>query len=413
VKKGKTLTINNFNLLDVRSGELKGVHNMFVAGGQIVEISSSAVTKSEQTVDLDGATLLPGLCDAHVHVVAATANFPELMKWSPMYVTARAGQILSGMLSRGFTTVRDCGGADFGLALSLEENYLVGPRLLFSGHAISQTGGHADMRDKGENWEACTCCAGIGVVADGVPEVRKACREELRKGAHFIKIMASGGVSSPTDRIGNTQFSREEIIAAVEEAEASETYVAAHVYTARAANRVLECGVKSIEHGNLIDDSTIDLLLEKDAFLVPTMSTHEVLGQEGVAGGMPKHMCDKVFEIVEAGHKTHAHAHSRGVKMVFGTDLLGPMHRHQLLEFKIRSKFQTPAEIIRSATLTAAQLFQMEGEIGEIIVGARADVIAVDGDPLSDIGILQDPDRYLSFVCKGGEIFKNTKNTVQ
>lgn len=403
----QTLTLNNANLLDVRAGQIAGARNVFIEGGRIREISSSPVTAGDLVIDLDGATLMPGLCDAHVHVVAATASFPDLMKWSPMYVTARAGQILSGMLMRGFTTVRDCGGADYGLAQSVDEGYLIGPRILFSGHAISQTGGHADMRDKGENWEACTCCAGLGVVADGVPEMRKACREELRKGAHFIKIMASGGVSSPTDRIGNTQFAREEILAAVEEADAAETYVAAHVYTARAANRALECGVKSIEHGNLIDDSTIDLLLEKDAFLVPTMSTHEVLGTEGVAGGMPKHMCDKVFEVVEAGYKTHAHAHSRGVRMVFGTDLLGPMHRHQLLEFKIRSKFQTPAEIIRSATLTAAQLFQMEGDIGEVTVGARADLIAIDGDPLADIALLQDPDRHLKLVSKDGVIFKN------
>lgn len=403
-----SLTLNNANLLDVREGKLLGARNIYIEDGRIREISQAPVQLGKTVVELNGACLMPGLCDAHVHVVAATASFPDLMRWSPMYVTARAGQILSGMLMRGFTTVRDCGGADYGLAQSVEEGYLLGPRLLFSGHAISQTGGHADMRDKGENWEACTCCAGLGRVADGVPEMRRACREELRKGAHFIKIMASGGVSSPTDRIGNTQFAREEILAAVEEAEASETYVAAHVYTARAANRALECGVRSIEHGNLIDDSTIDLMLEKDAFLVPTMSTHEVLGTEGVAGGMTQHMCDKVFEVAKAGHKTHAHAHSRGVKMVFGTDLLGPMHRHQLLEFKIRSQFQTPAEVIRSATLTAAELFQMQGEIGEIATGVRADLIAIEGDPLSDISLLQEPDRYLRFVCKEGTVFKNT-----
>lgn len=404
----QSLTLNNANLLDVRAGKLVGARNIHVESGIIQEISTSAVTGGDIELDLDGATLMPGLCDAHVHVVAATASFPELEKWSPTYVAARAGQILSGMLSRGFTTVRDCGGADYGLAQSVNEGYLIGPRILFCGHAISQTGGHGDMRGPGENWEGCTCCAGLGTVVDGVPEVRRACRDELRRGAHFIKVMASGGVSSPTDRIGNTQFSIDEITAAVEEAEAAQTYVAAHVYTARAANRALECGVRSIEHGNLIDDTTIDLLLEKDAFLVPTMSTHEVLGSEGMAGGLSQSMCDKVSEVVEAGYKTHAHAHSRGVKMVFGTDLLGPMHRHQLMEFEIRSRFQTPAQIIRSATLTAAELFQMEGEIGELIPGACADMIALDGNPLLDIGIMQDPDRYLKFVARGGVISKNS-----
>jgi imidazolonepropionase-like amidohydrolase len=312
------------------------------------------------------------------------------------------------MLMRGFTTVRDCGGADFGLAKSVEEAYLVGPRILFSGHAISQTGGHGDMRGPGEDFESCTCCAGLGKVADGVSEVRKACRDEIRKGAHFIKIMAAGGVASPTDRIGNTQFSEEEITAAVQEAEAAETYVAAHLYTARAANRALACGVRSVEHGNLIDDSTMDIMLEKGAYLVPTMSTHEALANEGVEAGMPKAMCDKVFEVVEQGKLTHARAHQRGVKMVFGTDLLGTMHRHQLNEFNIRSAFQTPAEIIRSATATAAELFNMQDDIGEIKVGAYADMICFANDPVADVKVLQDPDRQLKLVMKQGQIYKNS-----
>ena len=343
----------------------------------------------------------------HVHVTAATASFPDLLRWSPSYLAVRATEILRGMLLRGFTTVRDCGGADYGFAQAVEEGVLLGPRILFCGHAISQTGGHGDMRGPGENFDSCQCCAGLGRIVDGVPEVRRACRDEIRKGAQFIKIMASGGVASPTDRIANTQFSMDEVRAAVEEAEAAEGYVAAHVYTARAANRVLECGVRSIEHGNLIDDTTIDLLLDKGAFLVPTMSTHQALGTEGVAAGMPKEMCDKVFEVIDAGKRTHAHAASRGVKMVFGTDLLGSMHRHQLLEFSIRAEFQSPLEIIRSATLVAAELFQMEGDLGVVEAGARADLLVVDGDPLQDIEVMQNPDRHLKLIMKDGRIFKD------
>ena len=402
-----TTALTNANLLHPRSSTIAGPVNIVVDSGRIVEVSTTPIGVCEEIFDVNGATLMPGLCDAHVHVTAGTASFPDLMRWSPMYTTARAFEILLGMLMRGFTTVRDCGGADYGLAKAIEEGYVSGPRLLFSGHAISQTGGHGDMRGPGENWDSCTCCAGLGVIADGVSEVRRACRDEIRKGAHFIKIMAAGGVASPTDRIGNTQFSEEEIAAAVQEAEAAETYVAAPVYTARAANRALKSGVRSIEHGNLIDDSTIDLLLERDAYLVPTMSTHEVLGTEGVAGGMPKEMCDKVFEVVDAGKSTHAHAHSRGVKMVYGTDLLGPMHRHQLLEFSIRSAFQSPSELIASATVTAAELFNMTEEIGELSPGKRADIIAVQGNPLEDIGLLQDPEKYLKLVMKDGRIYKN------
>ncbi|MEE2804129.1 MAG: amidohydrolase family protein [Pseudomonadota bacterium] len=399
--------LTNANLLDPRSGTVTGPINIVIESGRIVEVSDTPIGVCESVYDVNGATLMPGLCDAHVHVTAGTASFPDLMRWSPMYTMARASEILLGMLQRGFTTVRDCGGADYGLAKAIEEGYVKGPRLLFSGHAISQTGGHGDMRGPGENWDSCTCCAGLGVIADGVSEVRRACRDEIRKGAHFIKIMAAGGVASPTDRIGNTQFSEEEITAAVQEAEAAETYVAAHVYTARAANRALTHGVRSIEHGNLIDDSTIDLLLERDAFLVPTMSTHEVLGTEGVAGGMPKEMCDKVFEVVDAGKATHAHAHSRGVKMVYGTDLLGPMHRHQLLEFSIRSAFQSPLEVIASATVTAAELFNLTEEIGDLNPGKRADIIALAGNPLEDLVVLQQPEKYLKLVMKDGIIYKN------
>jgi imidazolonepropionase-like amidohydrolase len=401
------MLLENARILDLDAGAWRDGH-VLIEDGRIKEVSDRPIkAATARRIDLRGLSLMPGLCDAHVHVTAATASFPDLMRWSPMYVAARAGDIMQAMLMRGFTTVRDCGGADYGLAQAVEQGYVVGPRVLFSGHAISQTGGHGDMRGPGENFDQCTCCAGLGVVADGVPAVRRACREEIRKGAHFIKIMASGGVSSPTDRIGNTQFALDEMRAAVEEAEAAETYVAAHVYTARAARRALECGVRSLEHGNLIDEGVMDLLLEKQAFLVPTMSTHEMLGREGVAAGMPKEMCDKVFQIVDAGKATHAKAAAKGVKMVFGTDLLGSMHRHQLLEFSIRSAFHSPLQLIRSATTVAAELFGEAGETGVVAAGARADLLAVDGDPLADIGVLQDPDRRLKLIVKGGKVCKD------
>jgi imidazolonepropionase-like amidohydrolase len=401
------MLLENARILDVRAGAWREGH-VLIEDGRIKEVADRPIKAGAvRRIDLKGLSLMPGLCDAHVHVTAATASFPDLMRWSPMYVAARASEIMHAMLMRGFTTVRDCGGADYGLAQAVEQGYVVGPRLLFSGHAISQTGGHGDMRGPGENFDQCTCGAGLGVIADGVAAVRRACREEIRKGAHFIKIMASGGVSSPTDRIGNTQFALEEMRAAVEEAVAAETYVAAHVYTARAAKRALECGVRSLEHGNLIDEAVMDLLLEKQAFLVPTMSTHEMLGREGVAAGMPKAMCDKVFEIVDAGKATHAKAAAKGVTMVFGTDLLGSMHRHQLLEFSIRSAFHSPLQLIRSATLNAAALFGEDGRLGVVEPGARADLLAVDGDPLADIGVLQDPDRRLRLIVKGGTIYKD------
>ena len=398
----------NTTILDVDQGTLNDAQDIAIENNRIVDIAKNISSKSDhKRIDLKGKISLPGLCDAHVHVTAATPNFPELMRWSPYYTTARAGEILRNMLMRGFTTVRDAGGADFGLARAVEEGFLTGPRILFCGKALSQTGGHGDMRGPGENFESCLCCAGLGRVCDGVSEVRHACRDEIRKGATHIKIMASGGVSSPTDRISSSQFSLDEISGAVEEATNANLYVMAHAYLPTSISRALECGVRSIEHGNMIDQKTCDLLIEKKAFLVPTMSTHEVLPIEGLKAGMPAEMLEKVSIVTEEGKKNFPNAWKQGVKMVFGTDLLGTMHDHQLLEFALRGEFQQPIDVIRSATNIAAELFQMSGEIGEIKTGAMADIISVEGNPLEDLGVLQSPEKNLKLIMKAGTIYKN------
>ena len=219
--------------------------------------------------------------------------------------------------------------------------------------------------------------------------------------------MASGGVASPTDRISSSQFSLEEISASVEEAKNANIYVIAHAYLPKSISRALECGVRSIEHGNMIDTQASNLLVEKNAFLVPTMSTHEVLPIEGLKAGMPAEMLEKVAAVTEAGKINFPNAWKQGVKMVFGTDLLGTMHEHQLLEFALRGEFQKPIDVIRSATNVAADLFQMTDDIGQIKPGAFADIIAVSGNPLEDLGILQKPDKFLKLIMKAGKVYKN------
>jgi imidazolonepropionase-like amidohydrolase len=312
------------------------------------------------------------------------------------------------MLMRGFTTVRDAGGADWGLAKAIEDGYVVGPRLLFCGHALSQTGGHGDMRGAGESGlDFCFCCAGLGLVCDGVSEVRRACREEIRRGAHQIKLMVSGGVASPTDRIDSTQYSEDEIRAAVQEAEAANLYVMAHAYTARAINRALNCGVRSIEHGNLLDESSVKLFMKNDAFLVPTLSTYQALADEGLEGGLPPELYSSIFDVLGAGESALELAYRNGVKLVYGTDLLGDMHRRQLDEFAIRGKVIPPVDVIRSATCNAADLFQRAGEIGEVIPGARADLLVVEGNPLDDLSVMQSPDKNLRLIMKDGFCYKN------
>ena len=399
----------NALLLDAAAGALLPDRHVLVQDGLIAEVADGPIKSGDaDEFDLQGKVLMPGLCDGHVHVTAATANFAALMRWSPFYVSARTGDILKGMLMRGFTTVRDAGGADYGIAQAVDEGYFTGPRVLFGGKALSQTGGHGDMRGPGENAiEGCFCCAGLGRICDGADEVRRACRDEIRKGARHIKLMVSGGISSPTDRITSTQFSVAEMTAAVEEAEAAEIYVLGHAYTTRAVNRALECGVRSIEHGNLMDDTSADLFLEHDAFLVPTLSTFRALADEGVEAGLPAELHAQVFDVLDAGMVALELAHRRGVRMVYGTDLLGAMHRHQLLEFAIRGEVQPAIEVIRAATVNAARLFGMEGEVGVVAPGARADLLAVDGNPLEDLGVLQKPETFLKAIMKDGTFHKN------
>lgn len=399
----------NGRLLDTKAGEIVGERDVLIEGGRIKEVSDTPIKVAEARVlDVAGCVLMPGLCDGHVHVTAATADFAGLRRSSPYYVTARAGMILHDMIRRGFTTVRDAGGADYGLAAAVEEGYLVGPRILFAGKALSQTGGHGDFRGRGENDVGdCYCRPAMGRVCDGVSEVRRAARDEIRKGATQLKIMISGGICSPTDPVANTQFSLDEITAAVEEATAGHTYVMAHSFSSDSITRALGCGVRSFEHGNLMDEETASLLAEKGAFLVPTLVTQVMLEKDGIAAGLPPALHAKVGDLVEKGMEALEFAHRRGVKLVYGTDLLGALHEHQSLEFSIRSEIQKPAEIIRSATATAAELFNMVGEVGDVVPGGRADILVIDGNPLEDLGLLQEQGRHLKVIMKDGEFVAN------
>ncbi len=401
------LLLTNAALVDLETGQVQDGVSVAAEDGRIKEVGPGLSARDAETIDARGGFLLPGLSDAHVHVTAATASFPELTRWSPYYAGARSAGILEAMLMRGFTTVRDAGGADFGLARAVDEGHLKGPRILFCGQAISQTGGHGDMRSPGENFEACVCSPGLGRVVDGVAEVRRACRDEIRKGASQIKVMASGGISSPTDRITSSQFSMEELRAAVEEAKNASLYVMAHAYMPESIRRAVECGVRSIEHGNLIDEETVDYMVAEGAWLVPTMSTYEAIAKEGVEAGMPADMQVKVHEVIEAGKRNLAMAHGKGVKMAYGTDLLGDMQKHQMMEVGLRAAFMTPLEVLQSATLRTAELFRMEGEIGQVTPGARADLLIYDRNPLDDLTVLQDPDERLQLIVKDGRTAKN------
>ena len=285
-----------------------------------------------------------------------------------------------------------------------------GPRIFPSGMALSQTGGHGDTRPRTQPVDTCACCAGglaLSRIADGVAECRRAARDELRKGATQIKIVASGGVASPYDPIWNLQYSEAEVRAIVEEARAWHTYVMAHAYSPEAIRRSIDFGVRSIEHANLIDRATAEHVAGADAFVVPTLVTYDALHRYGRELGFPE------VEHGEArrGARGGAAARSRscraaGVKIGFGTDLLGPMHRHQSREFVIRAEAMSPFDIIRSATTVNAELLNRAGELGVVAPGARADLIAVDGDPLADISLLDGQGEHISHIMKDGVFYK-------
>ncbi len=401
--------ITNATVLDVAEGTAWPNHSILVKDGLITWVGPTSELPVDlvagQTIDAGGKYVMPGLIDAHVHVTAATADLGAMAEWSPTYVAAHTARNLKAMLQRGFTTVRDVAGADFGVAMAVEEGLFEGPRVIFGGKALSQSGGHGDMRARGASVvDPHQCCPSIGIVCDGVDAVRKAARDQLRTGAHHIKIMLSGGVASPTDRVDSTQFSESEIRAVVEEAEGANRYVCGHAYTARAVNRGLRLGVRSIEHGNLIDDESVQLFVEKDAYLVPTLITYERLKSDGEAAGLPAASRDKVDTVLHAGLEALDRANKGGVKIVFGSDLLGAMQVHQSQEFRIRAQVQTAQEVLRSATLTAAELIGLEGKLGVIAPGAFADLLIVNENPLDDVTVLADPDVTIDSVIKAGQL---------
>ena len=266
------------------------------------------------------------------------------------------------------------------------------------------------MRPKGVRTREMFCaCAGlglIGAIADGVGEVRRAVREQVRNGANQIKIMAGGGVSSPTDPIDGTQFSIEELRAACEEAEAATLYAMAHAYSPRAVTRAVQAGVRSIEHGNLIDEATARVMKQHGAYLVPTLSTYAALAEEGARLGWSAAMLDKLASVQARGIEAVKIARAEGVPVVFGTDLLGRMHGRQSGEFALRLPAMSAVEVLQSATIVAARLLRQEGKLGQIVAGALADLLLVDGDPTQDLAPLVDPERGLRLIVQGGRVVR-------
>jgi imidazolonepropionase-like amidohydrolase len=400
-------------LLDIRRGELLDGMNVLVDGERIAEVSDRPIKSSTATmIDLRGRVLMPGLIDCHIHVFMSEVDFARLDGVPLTLLTARAGVLMRNMLMRGFTTVRDTGGADWGVRAAVEQGLLAGPRLFVSGMAISQTGGHADFRRRTQDAFECPTCSGLaftGRVADGVPEVVKAVRDELRKGADQIKIMASGGVASQSDPLESLQYRMDEMQAACEEAARWGSYVAAHAYAAEAIKRAVTAGVRTIEHGNLVDEAGARLMAEKGAFLVPTLVTYDSMKRRAREFGMTPYSMAKNEMVIEGGLRSLELCRRAGVEIGFGSDLLGPLQDDHCREFLIRREVMSPLEILRSATLVNAKILRQEGRLGEVAAGAYADLLVVDGDPLASVDLFQDQGARLPMIMKAGRFEKRAE----
>ncbi|WP_324132275.1 metal-dependent hydrolase family protein [Bosea sp. (in: a-proteobacteria)] len=399
----------NARIVDGTAPEAGAPVSVLVEGGTIREVGKAVSSAKAKVVDLKGKTLMPGLIDAHVHVVAGVADLGRNAQLPDSLVTARSFVIMREMLMRGFTTVRDVGGADFGLKQATEEGHFPTPRLVISGKALSQTGGHADFRGRYD--DAATPLTrhrlgALGRICDGLDQVRRAAREEMKGGADFIKIMANGGCASPTDPIHFLGFSVSELEAVVEEARMAGTYVSAHVYTDEAIRRCVEAGVHSLEHCNLIEAETAKLAASRGAVAVPTLVTYDKLVIDGPKLGFPPDSVAKVDVVRSAGMNSLAVMKKAGLAMAYGSDLLGEMHKYQSEEFVIRGRALPAHEVIGSATHVAAKLLRLEGKIGTIAPGAHADLIVVDGDPLKDLSLLTRQGKHIPLIMKGGAFMK-------
>ena len=393
--------------------DMLGEHmSVLVEGDRIVEASDGPIDAPDALrIDARGRTLMPGLIDLHVHAYASHVSPAKIDRADAPYRTAHAIRMLGHALDCGFTTVRDIGGGDWSLSRAIDDRLIRAPRFFYVGKMMSMTGGHGDLREMSESQHIsgycrCESMNALCVIADGVDECVKVVREELRRGAHCIKIMASGGVASPTDPIWMNQFREDEIRSIVGECTERRTYVSAHCHPASAIRRCVEFGVRCIEHGTLMDAETAEYVAEKGAYVVPTLATLFALKEAGAQLGLPPASREKVDVVFEQTLLGLEHMRRAGIKLGLGTDLLGETYVQQCRELTLRSEDFSPLEILRQATSMSAEILMKEDELGCIRPGAYADLIVVDGDPLADISLLAADGANLPLVMRAGEIVK-------
>lgn len=407
------ILFKNANVLLKDNSELHKNFDVLIQGHLIYKVSETPLLPLDgmQIVDVKGKTLMPGLIDAHAHITGLTLS-PKNSFYSESEIFLAAANYLKNSLFYGFTTLREAGGADFRIAQLLDNKSIVGPRLFYSGKALTQTGGGADFRKPNELTDPCghiNSFSTMSVIADGVDEVRRAAREELRKGASQLKVFASGGVVFPS--LNNPtlyEYSEEELSAIVEEACARNTYVMAHAYSDEAVKKCVKSGVRSIEHANFISEPTVEIMSENNVFYDPTFISLVQRIESAKQTKLSKFIVDNLKTTIEKGKKVYEYARKYKIPIALGTDLWGPeAQKEQLRELEIRLELDSAVNIIRSATSINAELLMQKGKIGVIAEGAYADLLVVDGNPLVNLKVMLNPKENLKFIMKNGVIYKN------
>jgi imidazolonepropionase-like amidohydrolase len=422
MSQSSTIVFRNVRVFPGHGTALSGPQDVRVDGSTITSLGpvvGGPVDPGVTVIEGAGRVLMPGLIDAHWHAAFAAVSAQVAMTCDVGYLHLAAGREAGRTLMRGFTTVRDAGGPTFALKRAIDEGLLPGPRILPSGAFISQTSGHGDFRARHEvPRDPCSHLSHIetmggSTIADGVPEVLRAVREQLMLGASQIKVMAGGGLASSYDPIDVTEYTEPEVRAAVEAAENWGTYVMVHAYTPRAIAQAIRAGVRCIEHGHLTDEATVEMMAEHDVWwsLQPFLDDEDAIQNPNPANRV------RQLEVSAGTDRAYELARKHGVRIGWGTDTLfdAGLASRQGKQLAKMTRWFTPAEVLTMATSGNADLLSLSGPrhpypgvLGRVEPGALADLVLVDGDPLADLSLLADPDQNLSVIMKDGVIHKNT-----
>jgi imidazolonepropionase-like amidohydrolase len=413
--------LRNVRIFDAKSAVVSGASNVLIRNHKIEKISTAAIavdTTQTTTLNGGGRVLMPGLIDAHWHAMLIRATPVALMGSDVGYTNLVAAAEASDTLMRGFTTVRDMGGPSFGLKRAIDEGLVPGPRIYPSGAMITITGGHGDFRQLPElprivgGQLSRMEQMGGSMVVDSPDEVRVRAREQLMQGATQVKLTAGGGVSSPFSPIDVSTFTEPELRAAVEAAENWGTYVAVHAYTAVAIQRSIAAGVKCIEHAHLMDEKTAQLMAEKGIWL----STQPFLDDEDAPRALGPAEQEKLLQVMRGTDTVYALAKKYHLKTAFGTDILfsPELAKRQGAQLTKLTRWYTPVEVLKMATATNGELLTMSGlrnpypgKLGVVEEGALADLLLIDGNPIDNIKLIEDPAKNFILIMKDGKIYKN------